>query len=375
MARPSRSAMYADDATFLWKAILRSLAILVALVGIAITAWTLISHVQGPSDDADSSSDSNDYDETYDFYPEYTYLSCQFVTLGLSIAWNLANIVTLLARNRFIHPGANVACDLLLWLGISVTCGIAATGATTLLFANAYDYDTSYQGLGYGGGTYSNGTQFEYTANGTAIPVTDQSSQCGGFTTCAAMDQYVSATHHKGVVVAVGAAIAFVVLLFHFALFISACRYTHARRQSDTSRQARAITAEATEIARKMIADMTGPNGGFIPINQAQQGGSYQPLQQSEAGEAMEMRQRQSRAQPGYDYQPVQQREMEEGEGQRLSREDVVQRQYDPPVSRAPMAESSLAAVRRGKQRAGDGPDGATHPALGDDPGVVSHAI
>lgn len=61
-----------------------------------------------------------------------------------------------------------------------------------------------------------------------------------------------------------------------------------------------------------MIADMTGPNGGFIPTN-AQQGGRYQPLQQSEAGEAMEMRQRQSRNQPGYDYQPVQQGEAEEG--------------------------------------------------------------
>ena len=28
---------------------------------------------------------------------------------------------------------------------------------------------------------------------------------------------------------------------------------------------ARAITEEATEIARKIIPDMTGPNGGFIP--------------------------------------------------------------------------------------------------------------
>ena len=63
--------------------------------------------------------------------------------------------------------------------------------------------------------------------------------------------------------------------LFHFALFISACRYTHQRRHPTYSAPyARALTEEATEIARKMIADMTGPNGGFIPTNHQQQ----QPL-------------------------------------------------------------------------------------------------
>ena len=34
---------------------------------------------------------------------------------------------------------------------------------------------------------------------------------------------------------------------------------------------ARAVTQEATEIARRMIADMTGPNGQFVPIDQQHQ--------------------------------------------------------------------------------------------------------
>lgn len=159
--------------------------------------------------------------------------------------------------------------------------------------------------------------------------------------------------------------------LFHFALFISACRYTNARRDTVTSKQARAITAEATEIARKMIADMTGPNGGFIPRNQAQQGGSYQPLQQSEVGEAIEMRQRQSRAQPGYDYQPVQQGEMEEGE----PREDLIQRRYEQAALGSSREESSSAAARRGEHMASNVPGQETHPALRNDPDLILHAL
>lgn len=66
--------------------------------------------------------------------------------------------------------------------------------------------------------------------------------------------------------------------LFHFALFISACRYTHARRYGIGSKYAKKITAEATEIANKMIADMTGPNGPFRPRSQQQQQPEFQPL-------------------------------------------------------------------------------------------------
>lgn len=209
MARPSRSAMYADDATFLWKAILRFLAILLAIIGIATTAWAMISHIQGPTTDTNSSY-ANGYEDDY-FPSEAVYLPWQYITLGLSILWNIANICTLLVRNRAIHPGANVACDLLLWLGLLFTGAFATIGATSYSFYTAGDDDSYEDGLGYGGGTYSNGTQFDYTANGTTVPATNQ-NQCGGFTTCAARDQYASAIRHKGVVVAVGASMAFVVL-------------------------------------------------------------------------------------------------------------------------------------------------------------------
>ena len=202
--------MYADDATFLWKPILRFLAILLAIVAIGTTAWAMISHIASPSI-AGIDNDFADY-EGPNFPADAAYLPWQFITLGLSILWNIANIVTLLERNRAIHPGANVACDLLLWLGLLFTGAFATFGATNNLYFSASDIDTYDNGSEDGIGTFSNGTQYEYTANGTIVPVTNQSLQCGGFTTCAARDQYVSAVQHRGVVIAVGASMAFVVL-------------------------------------------------------------------------------------------------------------------------------------------------------------------
>lgn len=215
MARSSRSAMYADDPTFLWKAILRFLAILLAIVGIGTTAWAMISHTNGPTTDTDSSSYLDDYDDDY-FFGTTAFLPWQYITLGLSILWNIANITVLLARNRAIHPGANVACDLLLWLGLLVTGGFANLCAVNYLYYTADDDDTYDDGSSYGGGSYSNGTQYQYTANGTIVPTNASAvattSQCAGFASCAAQDQYVSAMHHKGVVIAVGASMAFIVL-------------------------------------------------------------------------------------------------------------------------------------------------------------------
>ena len=204
MARPSRSAMYADDATFLWKPILRFLAILLAIIGIGTTAWAMTT--PNHPDSSSSTLDTGYYSYSY----STIFLPWQFIALGLSILWNTANIATLLVRNRAIHPGANVACDLLLWLALLVTGFFATIGATNYLYSsdyNDYGYGTDSP---YGGGTYSNGTRFEYTSDGSMVPVTD--SQCDGFTTCAARDQYISAVQHRGVVTLVGAAAAFIVL-------------------------------------------------------------------------------------------------------------------------------------------------------------------
>lgn len=40
----------------------------------------------------------------------------------------MANVIILLARNRPIHPGANVGCDIVLWIMLIIT-------TTFLIFA------------------------------------------------------------------------------------------------------------------------------------------------------------------------------------------------------------------------------------------------
>ena len=141
-----------------------------------------------------------------------------------------------------------------------------------------------------------------------------------------------------------------------------------------------------------MIADMTGPNGAFVPKAQAQQSGSYQPLQQTEAEEPMQMhrqqqqqQQQQSSSPPsGNDYQPVQQVEVEETSNHQpysSSHEDAIQKRYrqqqamSPPLSPLRESWSTTAVGRSNSSRNGNGPNGETHPAFRDDATVIAHAI
>ena len=358
MARPSRREIHADDPTYLWKVILRTLALLFAFVGIGTIAWAL-AYQPIPSlapSTSSSSSYSNDY--SYDYYGVYDndifLLPWSFISLGLSVIWNIANIIVLFSRNRPIHPGANVGCDLVLWLSFAVTGSFATIGI--LDYLGPYPGDDFYEGYyggGYGG-TFSNGTTIA----------------CEGFSNCGAETSYYNALRHKGIVIAVGCAMQFIVLsvlhylplgithkltcritrLLHFALFISACRYTHARRHNKSSIRAKAITAEATEIARKMIADLTtGPNVQLQPLLQQPQ----QPGMQQMGGQWPMAHNEQQHMQPydttGNIQSPIQQHNTTQQ--QQLAREQAVQRWRDstsPPVI---VAKSSSMAAGRSAER------------------------
>jgi hypothetical protein len=132
--------------------------------------------------------------------------------------------------------------------------------------------------------------------------------------------------------------------------------------------KAKAITAEATEIARKMIADLTaGPNAQFRPLLQQpqeqgmQQTGGQWPLQQSEA---------QQPSQPGSrgGQPPIQQDNT--AQQQQVAREQAMQPRYDAtsPISSA--GDSSSNAL--GKRVELEPPEimvespHSTHPALRD---------
>ncbi len=92
-----------------------------------------------------------------------------------------------------MQPGANVGCDLVLWLFFAVTGTFATFGALEYIVNYIGGHDSP---LGYEGGTYS---------NGTAIT-------CGEFTSCDAQTSYTNALQHKGVVITVGCAMQFAVL-------------------------------------------------------------------------------------------------------------------------------------------------------------------
>ena len=59
--------------------------------------------------------------------------------------WNIANIAVLLKRTRAIHPGANVGCDLIIWLGFLAMGSLLAIGAS-LTVDNA-SYVCPYYGI------------------------------------------------------------------------------------------------------------------------------------------------------------------------------------------------------------------------------------
>lgn len=261
--RPSRQEIYVEDPKFLWKYSVRALAIILAVISTGLIGWSLAHEVVLPT----NMDDRYEYADNEWFYsPDILFLLWELIALGLSIIWNIANILVLLSRNRPIHPGANVACDLLLWLGFIVTGAIATVRAENYLWWYPNDYD-GFNVANPVSESSNSGSSDSISPDGTLSNITSPTyNPCEGFTSCAAQGSYYSAVHRKGVIIAVGAAISFIVLLVHFALFISACRYTNARR----------VNVLATVIAEKMnnenvsrdAAGGRNPNAGFVPISE-----------------------------------------------------------------------------------------------------------
>ena len=66
------------------------------------------------------------------------------IPLTLSIIWCLANIIVRLSRARPMHPGANVGCDLILWLAfIPVLVFSYVAGVVWLALDDYYSYYSS----------------------------------------------------------------------------------------------------------------------------------------------------------------------------------------------------------------------------------------
>ena len=197
MANPFQTALRASDPTYLWKAILRLLAILLAIIGIATFAWSLTKQIRSPP-----------IYEDYN-YPYYgmAILPWAFIILGLSIIWNIVNLTVLSSQKKVMNSASSVVCDLVLWLGLLVMGSLATIGATAFFLNYPGEFD-------YG---YNPGDSDEISSNSSGtynatLPNQTITEDCGVFSSCAAEKQYNYDVQQKGIITAVGAAMSLVVL-------------------------------------------------------------------------------------------------------------------------------------------------------------------
>lgn len=120
------------------KQALRAFTILLALVGLGLHIGVLFQHPR-------RYNGSSVYS-----YSSYLWVSPEGYTfLGISLIWNIAELITFCVNKRGIHPGAHVALDLNLWMGF-LAAGIvqliidswnpvaAAAGSVKMILAYAH---------------------------------------------------------------------------------------------------------------------------------------------------------------------------------------------------------------------------------------------
>lgn len=98
----------------IWRAIIRAVATVLAFVGIGLQVRVVVSYLRWDSDYYYSYSYSYSYNSAGDYWvsPE------SFTFLVLAVVWNIAESITVCVNKRGIHPGAHVALDLIIWMGL-----------------------------------------------------------------------------------------------------------------------------------------------------------------------------------------------------------------------------------------------------------------
>lgn len=255
----------ARDPTYHWKLVLRIQGILFAFISIVMTAYALRPRLRPRLVDDDNSR-SLYYYSYFPGLPNNYLLPWQLITLSLSLLWNLSCVIVLFVRKgRYMHPGASVAFDLLLCMGLFVTAFFATlAGSDTLFNSSWWDYNYTFaNNPNYE--TFPNGTHYHTYSNGTQI-IDD--NPCLPWVDCRAQSGYYNALNRIGVVVLVAVALTCVILLFHFALFISACRYTHQRRRQGGAPWAVRDQDDEVEVKAAMLAQQIVKSLGYPPTGQ-----------------------------------------------------------------------------------------------------------
>ena len=260
VAVAARAELYAHDRTYMWKLILRLICFVFDFIAIVLTGHAL-NNVPRPSLSyllADFKDEIYTDNNPYNMDENKFLVGWQFIPLGLSFFWCFTNLVVPLffRRGKQVSAGANVGCDLLLWTGLVVTSFFAFMGGFSLL--DGYWSNYGYKSFGYGHGTYNNGTNFEVLPNGTQVT---GAKPCYPFADCVARNNYVDTYNTDGFLILAGSGFTCMLTLMHFALFVSACRYTHQQRKNKGDKRRKSIEAEARSMALQIIKEQS-----YIPL-------------------------------------------------------------------------------------------------------------
>ncbi|KAK7186070.1 hypothetical protein PSPO01_07882 [Paraphaeosphaeria sporulosa] len=253
--KTKRQELEEGDAHWKWKVGFRAISIIVGLIGIGCAAWITSNY-----NNSNSYTSSSYY---YYYYDDYL-IPYTLVTFILSVLWSAACVIAFFARrpNRPIHPGAQVGCDLVLWLGFAVTGAFAVIGTLSIYYSGQDDYSSSSGGYTQA----SNGTWVWTSSSYSSSSSSASTRSCEYYSSsssssCAAQDAYFNAFMHSkdqrynlDLTVTV---CQFIALLMHFILFVWACVDT-ARRNN------RGVSKDAEKLAADIVMNMV-KNGAIIP--------------------------------------------------------------------------------------------------------------
>ena len=217
MIRSRLSALEAHDPTYLWKFIVRALAALLSLTGVALAGHALAASLHDPNDNSMVPRQYSSYKHWRHYYDLNLYLPWLFIPLSLSILWNGTNIAAYVVRTKSLQPVANFISDLLLGLGLLATGIYAAFPAARFIHFTLEEYGRVF------GRTWSLPRNRSSTYNQTntgplgvefLTPSNVTGQVCAGLLVddCTATLQLVKGYNIKGRVIMAGCVTAYIVL-------------------------------------------------------------------------------------------------------------------------------------------------------------------
>ncbi|PVI00877.1 hypothetical protein DM02DRAFT_490398, partial [Periconia macrospinosa] len=267
----------AGDRGWKWKIGMRAIIVLVSFIGLGCAAWIVANFT---SQARYRYFDMDNWD--YDIFPWV------LITFSISIVWGaVCGLVFLMKKSHApVHPGAQVAVDLILWLSYIGTALCAVAGALSVSQlgndgtiggsywssgSDRWDYHQSNNSWVYNASSsYDRYSSSSSSSNGRSCNGSSSSSSSYRyssyygeypFANCQDLDEYVNTLWQtKGARFnseLTATVCQFIALLLHFVLFVWACVDTHRRRRGKVGKDAEKLAAE---IVQKMIT-----NGAIIP--------------------------------------------------------------------------------------------------------------